>query len=283
MPAMRGAVHHATWPGPQWRLLLVVLLVSGWSSPGRAFGPSGHRLAAHFAERELCPETRAALAPLLAGMTLAEAGLWPDTIRRLPEWEHTKPWHYLNVGDRGSVRRAAARGPDNVLAALSRFETELADTSRSNRQRGLALRFIVHFVVDIHQPLHVGRQSDRGGNLVAVLVADRETNLHAVWDGEPLRRATDLSPGGAARRLPRPGPLAVSRWQEASALDWARESKALRPRVYAFTSQGARPVALSAAYLDAARTLVDRRLLEAGVRLAGRLNALVGPAGGCGR
>jgi S1/P1 Nuclease len=283
MPAMRGSVHHATRPGPQWRLLLVVLLVSGWSSPGRAFGPSGHRLAAHIAERELCPETRAALAPLLAGMTLAEAGLWPDTIRRLPEWEHTKPWHYLNVTDRGSVRRAAARDPDNVLAALNRFEKELADTSRSNRQRGLALRFIVHFVVDIHQPLHVGRQSDRGGNLVPVLVADRETNLHAVWDGEPLRRATDLSPGGEARRLPRPSPLTVSRWQEASALDWARESKALRPQVYAFTSQGARPVALSAAYLDAARTLADRRLLEAGVRLAGRLNALVGPTGGCGR
>ena len=274
MPAMCGSVHHATRPGPRWRLVLIVLLLLGWSSPGRAFGPSGHRLAAHIAERELCPATRAALEPLLAGMTLADAGLWPDRIRRLPEWEHTKPWHYVNVSDRGSVARAAARGPDNVMAALDRFEKELADTSLTSRQRGLALRFIVHFVVDIHQPLHVGRASDRGGNLVPVLVAGRETNLHAVWDGEPLRRAANSSP--------RPTPLEVSRWQKAGPLAWARESQSLRPQVYAFTRQGARLVVLSATYLDAARTLVDQRLLQAGVRLAGRLNALVGPKEGCG-
>lgn len=283
MPAMRGSVHHATRLGPRWRLVLIVLLLLGWSSPGRAFGPSGHRLAAHIAERELCPATRAALEPLLAGMTLAEAGLWPDTIRRLPEWEHTKPWHYLNVSDRGSVRRAAALSPDNVIAALNRFEKELADTSRSSSQRGLALRFIVHFVVDIHQPLHVGRQSDRGGNLVPVRVADRETNLHAVWDGEPLRGAGDPSPRERARQLPRPSPLQVRGWQKAGPITWAEESQALRPRVYAFARRGDRPAVLSTAYLDAARTLVDQRLSQAGVRLAGRLNALVGPPAGCGR
>ena len=280
---MRDAVHHATRLGPRWRLVLIVLLLLGWSSPGRAFGPSGHRLAAHIAERELCPATRAALEPLLAGMTLAEAGLWPDTIRRLPEWEHTKPWHYLNVSDRGSVRRAAALSPDNVIAALNRFEKELADTSRSSSQRGLALRFIVHFVVDIHQPLHVGRQSDRGGNLVPVRVADRETNLHAVWDGEPLRGAGDPSPRERARQLPRPSPLQVRGWQKAGPITWAEESQALRPRVYAFARRGDRPAVLSTAYLDAARTLVDQRLSQAGVRLAGRLNALVGPPAGCGR
>ncbi len=283
MPLMRGAVHHAIRLAPRWRLLLAVLLLIGWSSPGRAFGPSGHRAAAHIAERELCPATRAALAPLLAGMTLGDAGLWPDTIRRLPEWEHTKPWHYLNVSDHGSVGRAAARGPDNVIAALGRFEKELLDTSRSNRQRGVALRFVVHFVVDIHQPLHVGRKGDRGGNLVPILLAGRETNLHAVWDGEPLRRTGDLSPGEQARRLPLPSPLEVSRWQKAGPLAWARESQALRPRVYAFAQQGTGPAVLSAAYLEDARTLVDQRLQEAGVRLAGRLNALLGPKEGCGR
>ncbi len=274
MPPMRGSVHHVLRTGLRWRLLLVVVLLTGWSSPGRAFGPLGHRLAGHIAERELCPATRVALEPLLAGMTLADAGLWPDMIRRDPAWEHTKPWHYLNVSDRGSVARAAAEGPDNVIAALSRFEKELADTSLSNRQRGLALRFIAHFVVDIHQPLHLGRASDRGGNLVPVELAGRETNLHAVWDGEPLRRTASPSP--------RPTWLEVTRWQKAGPLAWARESQALRPRVYDFVRQGARPVALSAAYLDGARTVVDQRLQQAGVRLAGRLNALVGPKEGCG-
>ena len=129
-------------------------------------------------------------------MTLAEAGLWPDRIRRLPEWEHTKPWHYLNVSDRGSVARAAAPGPGQRARRPGPLREGAWATPRwSNRQRGLALRFVVHFVVDIHQPLHVGRVSDRGGNLVPVLVAGRETNLHAVWDGEPLRLPGDPGPG----------------------------------------------------------------------------------------
>lgn len=266
---MRGAVHQA---------LLLALLCA--PSAGLAFGPSGHRVAGHVADRYLCADTRAALAPLLAGMTLAEAGLWPDSIRRQPGWEHTRPWHFINVADRGSVARAARRDPDNVLAALARFEAELADRSLTSRQRGIALRFVVHFVADIHQPLHVGRVDDRGGNLVPVLVNGRETNLHALWDAEPLRPAGVAGPRDWARSLAGPSAATLARWQRARPVEWARESQALRPRVYAFGPVG-EPARLPADYLDFARSTVDQRLLQAGVRLAGRLNALLGPAGGC--
>lgn len=279
MPAMRAPVHH---------LALAAALVAALAAPlpAAAFGSSGHRLAGHVAEQYLCAETRVALEPLLAGQTLAEAGLWPDTIRRLPEWEHTKPWHYLNVSDHGSVARAARQNPDNVLAALARFEKELGDTALSNQVRGLALRFVVHFVVDIHQPLHVGRESDRGGNLIPVLVAGRETSLHALWDGELLRPPGNLSVRERARFLPLAAATDVRRWQRASPLDWARESQALRSGVYGFSGRGDRPaalpVALSSAYLDRARRVVDQRLLMAGVRLAGRLNRIFRAPAGCG-
>jgi hypothetical protein len=275
MPAMRAPVHH---------LALAAALVAALAAPlpAAAFGSSGHRLAGHVAERYLCAETRVALEPLLAGLTLAEAGLWPDTIRRRPEWEHTKPWHYLDVSDHGSVARAARRNPDNVLAALARFETELGDTALSNQLRGLALRFVVHFVVDIHQPLHVGRESDRGGNLIPVLVAGRETNLHALWDGELLRPPGNQSARERAGFLPLPAATSVLRWQRASPLDWARESQALRSGVYGFSGRGGRPVTLQAAYLDRARRVVDQRLLMAGVRLAGRLNSIFAVPPGCG-
>ena len=85
----------------------IAAAASSWSPGALAFGPSGHRVAGHIAELHLCTGTRIALAPLLAGMTLADAGLWPDTIRRQPGWEHTRPWHFINVADRGSVARAA--------------------------------------------------------------------------------------------------------------------------------------------------------------------------------
>jgi hypothetical protein len=232
------------------------------------------------AERHLCPETRAALAPLLAGLSLADAGLWPDSIRGRPEWEHSKPWHYINVPDGGSVAHAARRDATNVLAALARFERELGDPSLGIGERGRALRFVVHFAVDIHQPLHVGRADDRGGNLVPVIVAGRETNLHALWDGEPLRPPGAPGPSRRARALADPPAALVRQWQRAGPADWADESLRLRPQVYAFSlNQGA--VALPVAYVDWARATVDRRLLQAGVRLAGRLNALVGPGVSC--
>jgi hypothetical protein len=253
----------------------------GGPAPVRAFGPSGHRIVGYVADRHLCPQARAALKPLLAGQTLADAGTWPDKIRRQPEWQHTRPWHYINVSDHGSVARVASRSSDNVLAALARFENELGDTSLSDRQRRLALRFVVHFVADIHQPLHVGRASDRGGNLIPVRVGKRKTNLHAVWDADLLRIAGAPGPREWVRRQPVAGAAEVLRLQRAKALDWARESQALRPRVYAFDRHAEGPFPLSPGYLDAARALAAERLQTAGIRLAGRLNAVFAGPGGC--
>ncbi|MSR08130.1 MAG: hypothetical protein EXR82_01125 [Gammaproteobacteria bacterium] len=274
MPAMRRSVHHA---------VTTALLTAALLAPpaARAFGPAGHRVAGHIAEQHLCAETRVALKPLLAGMPLADAGLWPDWIRQLPEWEHTKPWHYLNVSDRGSIARAARQNPDNVLVALERFEQELADTSLGDQRRGQALRFVVHFVVDLHQPLHVGRATDRGGTLIPVVLAGRTTTLHAVWDGEQLAPAGPRNARERAALLPDPPAAERRRWLLASPVDWARESQALRPQVYDYPDPGGLPVALPAAYLERARASVDQRLIMAGIRLAGRLNALLGGLGGC--
>jgi hypothetical protein len=275
MPAMRPPVHYSA---------MAAILAAALATPVRAiaFGPSGHRVAGYIADRYLCAETRAALTPLLAGMTLAEAGQWPDTLRSQPEWAHTKPWHYLNVSDLGSIARAARQNPDNVLAALARFEKELADDSLGNAPRELALRFVAHLVVDIHQPLHVGREGDRGGNLIPVRVAGRDTNLHAVWDGEQLQLPGGSHPAERARRLLTPTGAAVAHLQQASALEWARESQALRAQVYAFPRAREGPTALTPVYLDRARAMVDQRLVQAGVRLAGRLNALFGAPANCG-
>ncbi|MDH4022851.1 MAG: S1/P1 nuclease [Gammaproteobacteria bacterium] len=282
---MPGSVYHRACQPPAVARLVVLafagLVALGGSAPARAFGPSGHRIVGYLADRHLCSKTRAALRPLLAGQTLADAGTWPDKIRRQPEWEHTRPWHYINVSDHGSVARVARQSSDNVLAALARFENELADTSLSDQQRRLALRFVAHFVADIHQPLHVGRAGDRGGNLIPVRVGKRKTNLHAVWDADLLRIAGVLGPREWVRRQPVAGAAEVLRLQRAKALEWAGESQALRPRVYAFDRDGEGPFPLSPGYLDTARALAAERLQTAGIRLAGRLNAAFAGPGGC--
>ena len=273
MPAMRPPVYLLA---SHLAALVLVAVVTAVPRPAWAFGPSGHRVAGHIAERHLCAETRERLKPLLNGLTLAEAGLWPDRIRDQPEWRHTKPWHFINVGTGESVARAAQRDADNVLAALARFERELRDARLPIRERGLALRFVVHFVVDIHQPLHVGLREDRGGNTIDVRLGRRSSNLHAVWDAEVLRRPDDPPPVDRARQLKDPPPQVLSRWQRATPLDWARESQALRGQVYDFPRPEQGPVLLDAAYLDRARRLVDQRLLQAGIRLARHLDEALG-------
>lgn len=290
MPAMRGAVHHATRPelaqetraARLYALTLAVALAC--AGPARAFGPSGHRVAGHVAERYLCASTRQSLKPLLAAKSLAEAGLWADAIRGDPRWEHSKPWHFINVPDHGSLARAARKDANNVLAALARFERELGDRSLPSEQRAIALRFVVHFVADIHQPLHVGRAEDRGGNLVRVSFEGRETNLHALWDAEFLRLPGGPAPRARAAALTWPAAGERVRWQRAAPVDWAGESRALRGQIYGFGRAGAPTPALTpltSAYVAGARATIDRRLVQAGVRLAARLNAVLGAGAAC--
>ena len=226
----------------------------------------------HIADEYLCPEARRELQPLLGAMSLADAGVWPDQLRSRPEWAHSKPWHYINVADGGSVAVAARASDDNVLAVLARFEAELGNRNLPLEQRSIALRFIAHLVADIHQPLHVGRQEDRGGNRIGVIVGRKTSKLHAVWDGLALSAAARRRPADYARQLgPVDGP-SLKRWQAAQPLVWAEESMALRPVVYAFDAANV-PSPLGQDYLDTARTVLDQRLMQAGVRLAARLNA----------
>lgn len=288
MPPMSSPVYRG--------IFVLALVLSMWSAPGMAFGPSGHRYVGYLAERYLCAETREALVPLLAaksvpGRSLAQAGVWPDTIRREPRWRHSGPWHYINVDDRGSLRGAIRRTPDNVLTALQRFEAELRNASLPIPERAVALRFVVHFVADIHQPLHVGRAADRGGNEIAVRMGGKPSNLHRVWDGQWLWKKGGPGPQAMAHGLPmRPG-RTIRQWQAANPLAWAQESLDLRPRIYGFESSAARtkaghglispPVELSQAYLNQVHTILRQRLEMAGVRVAGHLNAALGAPAGC--
>jgi hypothetical protein len=249
-----------------------------------AWGPLGHRVAGLLAERELCPAARSEVAALGDGESLAELGLWADTIRDDPEWKRSAPWHYMNVADlppgAGPSEARAAIDAFNhppegdVLDALARFEKTLADRSRPRAERADALRFVVHFVVDVHQPLHVGRAADRGGNDVEVRVRDADpVNLHGFWDTDVLARR-HLGAEQYARRLA----AALAATPAARAHDppaaWAAESLMLRPTVYGFASAARGAAILDDAYLAKAQIIAEQRLVLAAARLAATLNTM---------
>ncbi len=252
-------------------LLCLGLLLAG---PACAYGPEGHRIAGELAEPLLCRPAAAQVAALGKGQSLAELGLWADEIRDRKAWRHTGPWHYMNLPDGASVAGYRHPPEGDVLWAIEHFSMRLA-AARSASDRLEALRFVVHFVVNVHQPLHVGRAADRGGNDVDVRYRDKTVNLHRFWDTDVLRLAGLSETRYEAALRPLVADLAVHSG-DSPPETWAAESLALRPWVYDFRRQGREPARLDAAYLDRAEAVTRLRLAQAAVRLAATLNRLLG-------
>jgi hypothetical protein len=249
------------------RLLLLLLLAAPAALP---WGPAGHHVVALIAEHHLPPETLDEIARLLEGQSMADASTWADDVRSLPNWSHTGPWHYVNIPDGETYRQSKkARGGD-VLHAIERFRKNLARRRNSPVKRADALRFLIHFIADLHQPLHVGRAEDRGGNLIEVFWFGAPSNLHRVWDSGILgrRRRTDAE---WVAELDRAGPEDAARRVASKPLDWARESQAFRADVYRIGDGR-----LGARYYDDNLPIVRERLLQAGLRLAAFLQQALG-------
>ena len=153
------------------------------TQPALAFGGMGHRLIAERAEAQLSPAARAEAARLLAqepGATLVSISTWADENRTLG----TAAWHYVNFPRGAACQYDAARlciEGNCVVGALEK-QVALLASSASDAERLTALKYVVHLVADVHQPLHAGYFDDRGGNSYQLQAFDRGTNLHALWD-----------------------------------------------------------------------------------------------------
>ena len=188
-------------------------------------------------------------------------------------WQKTSsPWHYVTVG---GIEYDRAPPEGDALAALEFFTRLVRDPATSPDQRALALRFIVHIVGDLHQPLHNGRPGDRGGNEVKVKWFGRDTNLHAVWDSA-LVDETKYSFSEYSERLQRhTRPEDVIAWWTANPRDWIRESVAYRERIYPAAGE----TDLGYDYIYQHTPKVEHRLKQAGVRIAAYLNAMFAEPG----
>jgi len=244
-------------------------LASVWlASPALAWGPTGHRAVGRIAEHHLSAAAARGVAAILGSETLAEVATWPDEIRSDPSWNRAKPWHYISIDD-GETYETTAKSPDgDVVEAIDRFSKVLKDPQADPTSKIQALKFLVHFVGDIHQPLHVGRRADQGGNSIRVSWFGENTNLHSVWD-EKILEAEKLSFSEVAEFIDHPTLEEVRTWQAATVTDWATESAAVRQQVYAIGDGK-----LSYTYQYVNIPLVKRRLVQAGVRLAGLLNSI---------
>lgn len=270
------------------RLIIVTaaLLVA---VPAHAWGELGHRLVGDLAQSRLTPAARTGVAALLLDEpepTLGGVAMWADELRGNDpaRFKETSRWHYVAMPE-GICRFDAARDcPDGecVIGAIEAQARILADRTQTTQARRDALKFVVHFVGDAHQPLHANNRPDRGGNEFQITLrtdiqpeayaADRhiggimDTNLHSIWDYYVLSGAR-LDRAQYARRLDAfAWPVRMNPLTPASA--WAGESCRL------VNSRSLYPAEheMDQAYLDAMRPLAEQRIRQAAYRLAHVLN-----------
>lgn len=256
-----------------------------------AWSNQGHRLVGELAQRRLTPAANAQVAALLAGEaepSLAGVASWADTLRKSnPEsYKKTERWHYINFPVGSCAYRPQRDCPDGncVVGQIERQRALLGDRTQPLQARREALKFLVHFVGDVHQPLHASNRKDKGGNEFQIsLRTDLQpeayarknyvdgvmgTNLHSIWDYYILasERLSNSQYADRLSALPWPPKMPGKSTHPA---DWASEScklidsQRLYPKSHKMDSQ----------YLDAQRPLAERQLRIAAKRLADLLNA----------
>jgi hypothetical protein len=248
----------------------------------------GHHIVARIAWARLTPAARDRAAAILGGGqdAFVTAATWADDIRS--SRPDTANWHFVDIPV-GEAHYEPARDckptehGDCIVAEIARAEAGLADPMRSNADKAEPLKFLIHFVGDVHQPLHDIDDHDRGGNDVHVEALrgaeGRATNLHSAWDTGLINLSTETEAAHAARLLDdmnvHPPDTAVD------VVKWSEEGHALAERV-AYHYPGFSPagpphdaIALDAAYRDAALATIDQQLERGGARLAALLNSIL--------
>ena len=269
-----------------------------WTSPAAAYWEYGHETVARIALDHVRPDTRAKIIGLLRQgrlletpgcpvATIEQASVWADCIKPLGDrFAYAFSWHYQNVDIcRPFDLKAACKDGNCLSAQVERQARLLAEPKVPQRERLMALAFLVHFMGDLAQPMHAGDKGDLGGNKVAAnygLVGGR-TNLHSIWDGYLAERAISTPPGGAAGLV---ATLSVSEGETLAAgtvADWSRENwEAARTQAYASLigdpcgSSTARPT-LDEAAVQKLIPEVRHLIVAGGFRLARLLDDALGP------
>jgi hypothetical protein len=246
---------------------LIALFLISW-------GAVGHKTVATIAENHLTSNARGAIKALLGSESLADVASWADQVRNQPEYKATGPWHYVDLvlGLNYEQFSAAikAQGVNNVYGALMKCEDDLKSATTTYKQKQEALKFIIHFVGDAHQPMHVSRTEDKGGNSIQVQFDGKGMNLHSLWDSGLISKE-GKSFDQMAKDYDTATPAEIKQWQAESTMQWLWESYQLSTKIYGEVEKNNK---LDEAYYKTNIPVVQQRIEMAGIRLAGVLNTL---------
>lgn len=257
------------------KLALCFLLVASAlliSQSAFCWGLTGHRVVGEIAQAHLSKKAKKELKKLIGRESLAWWANWPDFIKSDSTWNHASKWHYVDLPghmEKEKFIEDLKKLPGkNLYTQIPAMIAELKNKSLPLEQRRNALAFLVHLVGDLHQPLHVGRDEDQGGNKIVVYWFGDKTNLHSVWDSKFIE-SQEYSYTEYAKLLDIADPAQVKAWQSSSLEEWFYESHVASDAIYDGSPNEAK---LSYSYNFKFQNMLNQQLLKGGVRLAALLN-----------
>lgn len=165
-------------------LFITLLTFSSFNSIENSimWGNIGHKVVGEIAERKLNPKVKLIVNDLLDGESMANASTWADEIKSDPLYKQYNPWHYVNMPLDKEYSDIQKNQSGDIVSTLKESIKILKNPESTKELKSFYLKFLIHLVGDIHQPLHTGRFEDRGGNDIKLSFLGKSTNFHIVWD-----------------------------------------------------------------------------------------------------
>jgi len=242
-----------------------------------AWGTNGHRICGQIADSYLTPKARAAIKAILGDESIAITSNWADFIKSDPAYNYLYNWHFINFDKTLTTPEMEAYlKADTAVDAYTKMNfliAELKNKTTTKTNKLLYLRMLIHIVEDVHQPLHTGHLSDKGGNDVKVMWYDKESNLHSIWDSQ-LIDAQQLSYTEYVSWINHTTIARRIELQKAPVSQWLFESNQIADKIYADAKPGDKINTFKYNFKFIA--ILNDQLLKGGVRLAGVLNNIFG-------
>ena len=253
-------------------ILIGLFITSIVLATNPVWGPTGHRTIGKVAEKHLTKKAKKNIDKLLKGESLAFVSTYGDEIKSDRKYSKFYTWHYVNMPLDSRYEDSEKNPKGDLVTGINTCVSILNDENSSDEDKAFHLRLLVHLVGDLHQPMHIGRKEDKGGNTIQVQWFGRGTNLHRVWDTEMIKewKMSYLELANNTEDLSKEQIKAI---QKGTVIDWVHDTHKQSKIAYESVEIGEN---LKYRYSYDHFSTVRKQLQKSGIRLAKLLNDIFG-------
>ena len=254
--------------------IYLIALLFTWTTNAKTlndyWGPTGHRVVGKIADNYLSGKAKREVKKLLKRQTLAFVSTFADEIKSDKRYNKFYTWHYINMPFDENYETSKKNPDGDLVTGIEYCKGIISDKNASDDDKAFYLKLLIHLVGDLHQPMHIGLEEDRGGNDFKVQWHYKDSNLHRVWDSEMIEEF-NMSYNELAQNADELSKNQVKTIQAGSVIDWVNETQQLTKKIY----KSAKPDEnLRYRYSYNHFKTVRSQLQIAGIRLAKILNDL---------